>query len=73
MKRFSNVQRDIFEYYSPDKYVEIEYHGKMGLLWKTDFKKMYLENFPQLKLIKEVHYRYNKNNELIDQMFLLEK
>lgn len=62
-----------FEYYSPNDYVEIEYYGKRGLLWKTDFKKLYLENFPQLKLIKEDYYSYNENNELIDQMFLLEK
>lgn len=62
-----------FEYYQPSGYVEIEYRGKTGMLWKTDFKRLYLEKYPHLKLIKENHYSYNENNELIDQMFLLEK
>lgn len=62
-----------FEYYHAEGYIEIEYRGKKDMLWKTDFKKLYLRNYPQLKLIKEKYYSYNENNDLIDQMFLLEK
>lgn len=43
------------------------------MLWKTDFKKLYLENHHELNLIKEKHYTYLENNKLTHQMFLLEK
>ncbi|MCC7564553.1 MAG: methyltransferase domain-containing protein [Methanobacterium sp.] len=62
-----------FEYFQDEGYNEIEYHGQNNMLWKTDFKKLYLENHPELKLIKEKHYHYLENNHLTDQMFLLEK
>lgn len=62
-----------FEYFQADGYSEIEYHNKKGMLWKTDFEKLYLENYPQLKLINEKYYTYAEDNDLIDQMFLLEK
>lgn len=62
-----------FEYYQVEGYSEIEYRGKKDMLWKTDFMKLYLENYPQLELIKEKYYPYAENKDLIDQMFLLEK
>jgi len=60
-----------FEYYSK-KTVEIDYRGKKGYLWKNDFARVYLENFPQLKLVKEKKFKYvGSENE--DTMFLLKK
>jgi len=41
--------------------------------WKTDFAKVYTENFPDLRLLKEKRYPYLRDKNLVDQMFLLEK
>lgn len=62
-----------FEYFSEEGYKEVIYREKTNLLWKTNFKKIFLDNFSNLKLIKEQFFRYIKNPDLIDQMFLLEK
>jgi pseudaminic acid biosynthesis-associated methylase len=62
-----------FEYFSPEGYKEIVYRGKSNLLWKTDFKQLFLDNFSALKLMKEQFFSYKNEPDLIDQMFLLEK
>lgn len=59
------------EYFS-EKYEDILYRGHKGLLWKTDFVKLYLNLFDRLKLVKEKRLKY-LNNSNIDTMFLLEK
>lgn len=60
-----------FEYYA-DTYQEVDYRGQSGLLWKTDFVKLWLEHSPNLELIKEERFKYLEN-ENIDTMFLLRK
>ncbi|GAH77623.1 unnamed protein product, partial [marine sediment metagenome] len=60
-----------FEYYS-DEYEEINYQGLANLLWKTNFTQLYLDQFGDLKLIKEKKYKY-LNDENLDSMFLLGK
>jgi len=60
-----------FEYFSED-YAKIKYRGKNNLLWKTDFCKLYLNRFSDLKIVKERKYKYIKSNKM-DTMFLLEK
>lgn len=60
-----------FEYFS-EEYTEIEYRGHDNLLWKGDFVKIYLDLFPDLKLVKERKLQYLDNNN-VDTMFLLEK
>lgn len=60
-----------FECYYDD-YIEITYRGNQNLHWKGDFAKMYLDNFKDLKLVKERKLKYLKN-ENIDTMFLLKK
>lgn len=60
-----------FEYYS-EKYTEIIYRGKKDLLWKTNFSKMYLDLFSDLKLVKEKKLKYLNDNN-VDSMFLLKK
>ena len=60
-----------FEYYA-DKYTEVLYRGKKNMLWKANFSKLYLDNFKDLKLIKERKLKYF-GNENIDAMFLLKK
>ena len=61
-----------FEYYS-DRYEDIVYRGRKGMLWKTNFSKLYRENFSGLRLIKEKSIKYLDKSGNIDSMFLLKK
>ena len=61
-----------YEYFA-DKNTEIQYHGKKKALWKTNFAKLYLDNFNDLILVKEKRYPNLENEKLIDTSFLLEK
>ena len=58
-----------FEYFA-DSYTEVNYRGNGSLLWKTDFAKLFLDSFSDLRLIKRQKFS-NSNN--VDEMFLLEK
>jgi len=60
-----------FEYYS-DVCTQIEYRDHANLLWKANFSKLFLERFTSLRLVKEEHFKYQKNNN-VDTMFLLKK
>ncbi len=60
------------EYFSED-YIEVNYRGQKELLWKTNFAKLYLDRFPDLKLIKERRYPYLADRKLVDHAFLLKK
>ncbi len=59
------------EYFS-EKYEGIVYRGHKGLLWKTDFVKLFLNLFKDLKLVKEKRINYINNSD-VDTMFLLKK
>jgi pseudaminic acid biosynthesis-associated methylase len=61
-----------FEYYA-DHYTKIEYRGKENLLWKTNFLQLYLNNYPQLNVLKRNRYTYLNDPALQDEMFLLSK
>jgi pseudaminic acid biosynthesis-associated methylase len=60
-----------FEYYAP-RHTEIIYRGRKNLLWKADFKKIYLDTFPDLKPVKEKKVKYLDSGN-VDEMFLLRK
>ncbi len=60
-----------FEYYS-EKYENILYRGNKNFLWKNDFTRLFLDNFPDLKPVKMKMLKY-LNNENVDMMFLLAK
>lgn len=60
-----------FEYYA-ENLTEIPYRRKRNILWKTNFPKLYLDFFKNIKLVKEKKLKYLNNNN-IDVMFLLEK
>lgn len=62
-----------FEYYSPDGYQMVNYRGDDSLLWKTDFAKLFLDRFRDLKRAKERKYSYLEDRKLVDQVFLLKK
>ena len=63
-----------YEYYAPDT-TAINYRGNEGFLWKTDFARVFLENYPELRLVKQHLYPYINDAEQGNQdvMFLLEK
>lgn len=60
-----------FEYYAPEL-TNIPYQGRTDLLWKRDFAATYMENFPNLQLVKEQKYPM-LGSQNVTQMFLLEK
>jgi len=60
-----------FEYYA-EEYIEICYRERTGLLWKTNFSKLFLERFGNLKLVKERLFEYRENDN-VDAMFLLQE
>jgi len=58
-----------FEYYAPQM-TEVAYRGHNALLWKTHYASLYLEQFPDLELVREDRLRY-LDNENVDAAFLL--
>jgi pseudaminic acid biosynthesis-associated methylase len=59
------------EYFSESP-EEVSYRGREGLLWKADFCRLYLERFPDLRVVQKRHYpRQDGANQ--DVMFLLER
>jgi pseudaminic acid biosynthesis-associated methylase len=60
-----------FEYYA-DKYTEILYRGQKNLLWKANFPEIYMDTFPDLRIVKIKFFKYLKNNN-VDVMYLLKK
>ena len=62
------------EYYSPELQA-INYRGNEGYLWKADYKQIYLDQFPNMKIKKSQKYAYIAGNAVgnEDDMFLLEK
>lgn len=60
-----------FEYYA-DEYTEIPYRGQDNLLWKANFPKIYMDTFPDLKIVKIKIFKYLENNNT-NVMFLLRK
>lgn len=60
-----------FEYYA-EKCEEINYRGNSDLLWKNDFKRVFLEKHPEFTLSKSRKLKY-LDSENVDEMFLLER
>ncbi|MDO8592413.1 MAG: methyltransferase domain-containing protein [bacterium] len=71
-----------YEYFS-EKYEAINYRGHKDRLWKGNFPQMYLNLFPDLRLVKEKRLKFKANgssgkngrreNELLSTVFLLKK
>lgn len=63
-----------FEYYATET-TPIKYRGNEGFLWKTDFAQVFLNNFPELRLVKQKLYPYITETERGNQdvVYLLEK
>lgn len=72
MYRVSNKYIWGHEYFA-ENYTEIEYQGQKNLLWKTNFCKLFLDKFPNLKELKQKKYKYINDAKLEDQMYLLVK
>lgn len=64
----------VAEYYNP-KPVEIEYRGRMGLLWKRDFAGEMMDAYPDLKLL-DYGFVYHRDRQVPQDdvtWFLMEK
>jgi pseudaminic acid biosynthesis-associated methylase len=63
-----------FEYYS-DNLTDINYRGNAGFLWKADYAALFMQQFPDLKLVKKKLYPYviSGMETNSDCMYLLEK
>ncbi|GLR18847.1 pseudaminic acid biosynthesis-associated methylase [Portibacter lacus] len=63
-----------FEYFDKE-ITEINYRGNIGYLWKADYAKIFMEQFPDLILVKKKMFPYVSATEKgnIDCMYLLEK
>ena len=67
-----------YEFFA-ENYTQLKFRGEKELLWKTNFAKLYLDTFKDLRLIKEKKFKYlpdpndNKYQNCLDTMFLLEK
>jgi pseudaminic acid biosynthesis-associated methylase len=63
------------EYYAPEL-TEVRYHGREGLLWKTDFAQQYRAVRPHLRELAVRYYPYSETcggAELVDQVALFLK
>jgi len=63
------------EYYSPEL-TEVQYHGREGLLWKTDFARQYRDLCPHLRELAVRYYPYSEacgGSNLVDQVALFLK
>lgn len=73
MYRCTNQYIWCLEYYA-DVYTQINYRGHTDLLWKANFSQLFLDRFSDLRLVREKHFKYLKNdNDRVDTMFLLQK
>jgi pseudaminic acid biosynthesis-associated methylase len=63
-----------FEYFAPET-TAIPYRGNEGFLWKADYAQLFLDQFPELRLVKKQQYPYINAAESgnVDAMYLLEK
>jgi len=60
-----------FEYFA-EECTPIEYRGNANKLWKNDFLKLYLDTFPELKVVKKKLVPYLKDDNK-NMMFLMKK
>jgi pseudaminic acid biosynthesis-associated methylase len=58
--------------YFAKTYTQIEYREHSDLLWKTNFPKLFLDRFANIKLVKKKFFKY-LNDDNVDIMFLLLK
>ena len=61
-----------FEYFA-ETITEINYRGNDNFLWKADYSAMFMQQFPDLKLVKKEMYPYLDNSNNVDFIYLLEK
>jgi pseudaminic acid biosynthesis-associated methylase len=60
-----------YEYFNEDL-KEIEYRGNKNVLWKQDFPRLFIKSNPSMKIIKEIKYQYENDNN-IDVGYLIKK
>lgn len=63
-----------FEYFS-EQVQSVPYRGNEGFLWKADYCQIFLDHFPELRVVKRKKYPYASAAEEgnFDEMYLLQK
>ena len=61
-----------FEYFS-EQYESVKYRDHKDLLWKTDFEKLFLNKFPNLKSVFSKKYSCLNFKGNTDKAYILEK
>ena len=61
-----------FEYFAENT-TAINYRGHTNYLWKADYAALFMQQFPDLKLVKKEMFPYTDNPQNVDYMYLLEK
>jgi pseudaminic acid biosynthesis-associated methylase len=59
-----------FEYYA-EELTEISYRGNENAMWKGNYAQLFLEKFPNTKLVKKELLKY-KNSNNVDMMYIIE-
>ena len=72
MNRVSSKYIYGFEYFS-EEYESVKYRNHEDLLWKTDFEKLFLNNFPKYKSIFSKKYPCLNFKGNIDKAYIIEK
>lgn len=60
-----------FEYFAPET-TEVPYRGHKSLLWKTDYARLYMQQFNDLEPVCEERFQYLDSNN-VDSAFLLRR
>jgi pseudaminic acid biosynthesis-associated methylase len=61
-----------FEYFA-EEFTGINYRGYENYLWKGDYASMFMQHFPDMRLVKKEFFPYVDNPANVDCMYLLEK
>ncbi len=72
MVRTTNSYLWIFEYFS-EEFEEIHYRDHDDLLWKADYGKLFVQQYPRLSILKEKIFDYLDDAPLQDKAYLLKK
>src|SRR5205823_5582911 len=56
-----------FEYFA-ETYTAIPYRGRSNLLWKTDFAKLYTDQIPGLRVVRERKVPHRDSSGNVDKM-----
>lgn len=72
MHRVTNEYIWFLEYFSPE-ITEVKYRGRSGLLWKADYRRIFLDCYADLETVRSEQFKYRDGSGNVDEMSLLRK